>query len=82
MILLFYSSPQSGSHNRTAFDLLFYRKVQSCKTFRENAKHYKVLHVFQELAGSGFGTTDGVHYNAGTYVKLYQYIRKHAKPWD
>ena len=52
------------------------------RIIRENAKHYKVLHVFQELAGSGFGTTDGVHYNAGTYVKLYQYIRKHAKPWD
>ncbi len=44
------------------------------ETLKENAKNYTVIDTNTFLKINGFDSTDGLHYDSETYIKLYNYI--------
>lgn len=40
----------------------------------ENAMHYRIINTYDYLIEDGFATTDGLHYDKETYIKIYNYV--------
>lgn len=43
---------------------------------KANATNYKVIDTNSYLKQIGFSTTDGLHYDNATYIKIYEYIKQ------
>ena len=47
---------------------------------KANATNYKVIDTNSYLKQIGFSTTDGLHYDNATYIKIYEYIKQNFQP--